>query len=65
MGDIADGGVPDGVVMLSGLVGRGCVVFVAPLSWACLKIEVRCKGVSLVGQALEECLFFVRCYASK
>ncbi len=28
MGDVADGGVLDGVVMFSGWVGRGCVVFV-------------------------------------
>ncbi len=28
VGDIADGGVLDGAVMLSGWVRRGCVVFV-------------------------------------
>ena len=28
MGDIADGGVLDGVVLFSGWVRRGCVVFV-------------------------------------
>ena len=64
MGDIEEGGVPDGVVMLSGWVGRGGVLYLLLKEEGCffelglLKIGVRYEGVFSVGQVLEECLFF-------
>ena len=59
VGDIADGGVIDGVVMLSDWVGKGLLCLLprerknAALCWVCLKIGVRYEGVSLVGHTLE------------